>query len=50
MQLKEINKDTYRSHLNVIIVLAIAFFAAVGVGISSLLVFYFGNSLAIVQG
>jgi len=43
MQLKEINKDTYRSHLNVIIVLAIAFFAAVGVGISSLLVFYFGN-------
>lgn len=42
MQLKEINKDTYRGHLNVIIVFAIGFFAAVGVGISSLLVFYFG--------
>ncbi len=44
MQLKEINKDTYRSHLNVIIVLAIAFFAAVGVGISSIFVFYFGDA------
>jgi hypothetical protein len=43
MQLKDINKDTYRSHLNVIIVLAIAFFAAVGVGLSSVLVFYFGS-------
>jgi len=42
MQLIDINKHTYRSHLNVIIVLAIAFFAAVGVGISSLFVFYFG--------
>jgi hypothetical protein len=44
MQLKDINKDTYRSHLNVIIVLAIAFFAAVGVGISSILVFYLGSA------
>jgi len=44
MQLKDINKDTYRSHLNVIIVSAIAFFAAVGVGISSVLVFYFGSA------
>jgi hypothetical protein len=44
MQLIDINKDTYRSHLNVIILLAIAFFAAAGVGISSIFVFYFGSA------
>jgi hypothetical protein len=43
MQIKDINKDTYRSHLNVIIVLAIAVFAALGVGLSSLLIHYFGG-------
>ncbi|WP_333796527.1 DUF3087 family protein [Rheinheimera sp.] len=43
MQIKDINKDTYRSHLNVIIVAAIAVFAALGVGLSSLLIHYFGG-------
>lgn len=42
MRLTEIDKDTYRSHLNVTIVVAIAIFATLGVGISTLLIKFFG--------
>ncbi len=42
MQLVDIDKNTYRSHLNVVIVAAVAVFSALGVGISALLVYWFG--------
>ena len=42
MQLKQIDKDRYRSHFNVVIVFAVAVFSALGVGISALLIRWFG--------
>ncbi len=42
MQLVDIDKNTYRSHLNVVIVSAVAVFSALGVGISAALVYWFG--------
>ncbi|TXH96406.1 MAG: DUF3087 family protein [Rheinheimera sp.] len=42
MQLTDIDKNTYRSHLNVVIVCAVAVFSALGVGISAALVYWFG--------
>lgn len=42
MQLVDIDKNTYRSHLNVVIVAAVAIFSALGVGISAMLVYWFG--------
>ncbi len=42
MQLTEIDKNTYRSHLNVVIVGAVAVFSGLGVGISTLLIHWFG--------
>lgn len=43
MQLVDIDKNTYRSHLNMVIVAAVAVFSVLGVGISALLVFWFGT-------
>lgn len=43
MQLHQIDKLRYRSHLNVIIVCSIATFAAAGVGLSTLLIALVGN-------
>ena len=42
MQLIEIDKNTYRSHLNTVIVAAVAVFSALGVSISALLIHWFG--------
>lgn len=42
MQLKQIDKDRYRSHFNVVIVFAVAVFSALGVGFSALLIRWFG--------
>ncbi len=44
MQLKQIDKDRYRSHFNVVIVFAVAVFSALGVGFSALLIHFFGVS------
>lgn len=42
MQLKQIDKDRYRSHFNVVIVFAVAVFSTLGVGFSALLIRWFG--------
>lgn len=44
MQLKQIDKDRYRSHFNVVIVFAVAVFSALGVGFSALLIRFFGEA------
>lgn len=44
MQLRDIDKDRYRSHFNVVIVFAVGVFSALGVGISSLLIYLFSEA------
>lgn len=44
MQLRQIDKHRYRSHLNMVIVCSIALFSALGVGISTMLIYFFGNA------
>lgn len=44
MQLREIDKDRYRSHFNVVIVFAVAVFSALGVGFSTLLIHLFSEA------
>lgn len=44
MQLRQINKQQYRSHLNVIMISSIALFSAMGVGFSTILIYFFGKA------
>lgn len=44
MQLIEIDKARYRRHLNIVITVAVVSFAMLGVGLSSILIHFFGNA------
>lgn len=43
MQLKAIDKQRYRRHLNRILIISVAAFSAAGVGLSALLIHWFGG-------